>query len=67
MRVYERLQHYYDDKEFELMKLAMAFNSIGWRAAAAWHKDMPTLIVRGPKSVAKNKTALKLLVMEKKQ
>lgn len=49
--LYRKIQEYYENQEWELTKLAIAFSMRGWYAAVTWHQGKLMLIVRSPKTM----------------
>jgi len=47
----KKTQEYWDQKEWELTKLAVAFTMRGWYAAVTWHQGQLMLIVRSQKTM----------------
>jgi hypothetical protein len=49
--IYQKLQQYYEDKEWQMMELAAALSSRGWYAAVTWQKGKLMLVVRSQRTM----------------
>jgi hypothetical protein len=60
--VYRKTQEYWDQKEWELTKLAVALQLGGWYAAVTWKQGHLVLIVRSQRTMDEWKAEKQMIV-----